>query len=412
MIKISLAIHEGAIAFLKREYKAAGIVAIFLFLVLWVTLGFKIGLGFLIGAVASALAGFIGMMVSTGANVKVAEAAKKGLAPALNLSFRGGSVTGLLVIGLGLLSVSGFWALTHDLKSLVALGFGGSLISVFARLGGGIYTKGADVGADLVGKIEKGIPEDDPRNPAVIADNVGDNVGDCAGMAADIFETYIVTIVAAILIGTLIFSQNSQIILFPLILASIGILASIIATYFVKLGKNQSIMGALYKSLIVSGVLAAAGFWPVIKSFSASFYQGPAFQNLSDVRLYFSAIVGLVIAAGVFIITDYHTSRKYRPVKNIAKASQAGHAINIIVGLAEGMKATALPIILISAGILTSFWLAGIYGIAIAAVAMLSLAGIIVAIDSYGPITDNAGGIAEMAGLSEDVRKVTDSLDA
>jgi len=404
-IEISLAIREGAIAFLKRQYKTAGLVALLLFFIIWITLGGMSGLGFLIGASFSALAGFIGMMVSTQANLKVAEASKLGLKEAFNLSFKGGSVTGFLVVGLGLLSVSGFYFIAQDLKALIALGFGGSLISVFARLGGGIYTKAADVGADLVGKIEKGIPEDDPRNPAVIADQVGDNVGDCAGMAADLFETYVVTIVAAMVLGGLIFPNFPQAVFLPLILASLAILASIIATFFVKLGKNQSLISILFRGVIIAGILSAAGFYSIISQTALSL-------NLSLISLYLPAVIGLLIVAGIFLITDFFTSKKYSSVKSIALASQSGHAPNIIAGLAVGMKSTILPVILISVGILISFALAGMYGLAIAAVSMLSLTGLIIALDSYGPITDNASGISEMAGLPEENRKITDELDA
>ena len=403
-IEVSLAIREGAIAFLKRQYKTVGLVAAFLFFILWFAFGFKTGLGFLIGALFSALAGFVGMMVSTQANLKVAEAAKKGLREAFNLAFKGGSVTGFLVTGLGLLAVSGFYFLTQEVSALIALGFGGSLISVFARLGGGIYTKAADVGADLVGKIEKGIPEDDPRNPAVIADQVGDNVGDCAGMAADLFETYVVTIVAAMVLGSLLFPDFLPAVLLPLILASLAILASIIATFFVRL-KKEDLFFTLFKGLIAAGILSAIGFFPII-------FQAAKDFRLPLVNLYLPALVGLLIAFFIFLITDFFTSKKHSPVISIARASQSGHATNIIAGLACGMKSTILPVILISIGILISFWLGGLYGLAICAVSMLSLTGLIIALDSYGPITDNASGISEMAGLPEENRKVTDALDA
>jgi len=405
MIEISQGIREGAISYLKRQYRTVSLVAAIIFLILLVTLGIKTAFGFLLGATASAISGFIGMMVATRANVRVAEAAKSGLSPALTLSFKGGSVTGFLVAGLGLLSVSGFYFLTKDLTALVALGFGGSLISVFARLGGGIYTKAADVGADLVGKVEKGIPEDDPRNPAVIADQVGDNVGDCAGMAADLFETYVVTVVAAMVLGGILFPNVTVAIFLPLILGSIAILASIISTFFVRLPKNQSIISALYKGLIGAGILSAIGFVPVISQFSEDF-------QLSFVRLYLPTLIGLLIAGGMFLITEYFTSKKYKPVQLIAQASQSGHGTNIIEGLAVGMQSTILPVILISLGILVSFALSGMYGLALAVVAMLSLTGLIIALDSYGPITDNAAGISEMAGLSEKNRKITDALDA
>ena len=403
-IEVSLAIREGAIAFLKRQYKTVGLVAAFLFFILWFAFGFKTGLGFLIGALFSALAGFVGMMVSTQANLKVAEAAKKGLREAFNLAFKGGSVTGFLVTGLGLLAVSGFYFLTQEVSALIALGFGGSLISVFARLGGGIYTKAADVGADLVGKIEKGIPEDDPRNPAVIADQVGDNVGDCAGMAADLFETYVVTIVAAMVLGSLLFPDFLPAVLLPLILASLAILASIIATFFVRL-KKEDLFFTLFKGLIAAGILSAIGFFPII-------FQAAKDFRLPLVSLYLPALSGLLIAFFIFLITDFFTSKKHSPVISIARASQSGHATNIIAGLACGMKSTILPVILISIGILISFWLGGLYGLAICAVSMLSLTGLIIALDSYGPITDNASGISEMAGLPEENRKVTDALDA
>ena len=405
MIAVSKYIREGAMAYLKRQYKTISIVAVILFFLLWLLLGFKSGLGFLLGAIFSALAGFVGMLISTQTNVKVAEAAKQGLGSALSLAFKGGSITGFLVVGLGLLAVSGFYLLTQDLKALVALGFGASLISVFARLGGGIYTKAADVGADLVGKIEKGIPEDDPRNPAVIADQVGDNVGDCAGMAADLFETYVVSIVAAMILGALIFPGNPAALLLPLFLGGTAILSSVIASFFVKLPVNKNIMPAFYKGLITSAILSALGFILVIRNFAPSL-------NLPFWRIYLPALVGLILAGGMFLITEYYTSKKYKPVQSIVQASQTGHATNVIQGLAIGMKSTAFPVILICLGILVSFWSGGMFGLATAVVSMLSLAGMIVALDSYGPITDNASGIAEMSGLPDEIREVTDSLDA
>ena len=403
--EISKYIREGALAYLKRQYQTAALVAIILFLILWIALGFNVGIGFLLGAFSSALAGFIGMIISTQANVKVTEASKTGLKPALNLAFQGGAITGFLVVGLGLLSISLFYLFTQDLKGIVALGFGASLISVFARVGGGIYTKAADIGTDLVGKVEKGIPEDDPRNPGVIADQVGDNVGDCAGMAADLFETYLVTVIAGMILGALLFPHYPEIVFLPLILGAVAILASILATFFVRLGKKENILGALYQGLIFSGIFSAIGFFPIIKNFGD-------LVGFCAIKIYFSALVGLLIAAGLFVITEYFTSKKYRTVKSIAKASQTGAATNLITGLAAGMRATGPSILLISAGILTSYALGGMYGLAIAAVAMLSLVGLIIALDSYGPITDNAAGLSEMAGLPENTRKVTDLLDA
>jgi len=402
MIEISEAIREGAMSYLKRQYKTIAVVSAFLFLGLCYFFDFRTGIGFLIGAFLSGLSGYIGMLVSTQSNGRVAESAKSGLKPALDLSFKAGLVTGLLVVSLGLLAVAGFYYFTQDLKSLVALGFGASLISVFARLGGGIYTKAADVGADIVGKIEKNIPEDDPRNPAVIADQVGDNVGDCAGMAADIFETYTVTIVATMILGSLIFPNSLQFILLPLFLAGVSIIASIIGSFFVRLDKGKGIMAALYKGVIVSAVLSALFFYPIISQLDI--------QNTNN--LYFASLIGLAIAAGMIIITEYYTSKKFKPVKSIAQASEAGHATNIITGLAVGMRSTAFPIILIALGTIISYWLAGIYGIALSVMAMLSLAGIIVGIDAYGPVTDNAGGIAEMSELPSETREITDALDA
>jgi K(+)-stimulated pyrophosphate-energized sodium pump len=400
MRSIAAAIQEGANAYLKRQYTTVGVVAVVIFVAVWIFLGANTALAFLIGAVASALAGFIGMNVAVRANVRTAEAAKSGLSEALDLAFKGGAVTGLFVVGLALLSVAGFFALTHDLKSLIGLGFGGSLISVFARLGGGIFTKGADVGADLVGKVEAGIPEDDPRNPAVIADNVGDNVGDDAGMAADLFETYAVTLVAVMLLGSLVYPGAADLVYLPLLIGGVAIFASIVGTFFVRLPASGQIMTALYRGLAVSGLLGAAGFYWITSSYS------------SGVKFFWSAIVGLVVALGMFVITEYYTSKKFRPVQVIAKSSTSGHGTNIITGLAMSMEATALPAVLIVGGILVSFKLAGIYGVGIAVMSLLSLTGIIIAIDAFGPITDNAGGIAEMAGLPESVRKVTDALDA
>jgi len=403
-IEITKAIQEGANAYMNRQYKTISIVALVLLLVVWIFMGWKIAIGFLIGAVLSGVSGFIGMWVSTQTNTRVAEGAKRGLAHALDLSFKGGLVTGLMVVSLGLLAVAGYYY-AAGIEGLVALGFGASLISMFARVGGGIYTKAADVGADLVGKVEKGIPEDDPRNPAVIADQVGDNVGDDAGMAADIFETYSIALVATMILGALLFPRQEQFVLLPLFLGSISILTAIIGSFFVKLGKSKSIMGAMYKGLAVSTVLSAVGFYFLIANMMAG-------QDISVMNLYLSTLVGLVVSAGMFVITEYYTSKQYGPVKSIAKASETGHGTNIIRGLGLGMQATALPVLLIAAGTIISFQLAGIYGVALAVTAMLSLSGIVVGIDAFGPITDNAGGIAEMSGMPEDVRKVTDALDA
>ena len=408
MIEIAKAIQQGAVSYLKRQYKTVALVSIVLFLILLFVFDLKTGLAFLVGAVLSALSGFIGMMVSTRANLKVAESAKQGLKAAFDLSFKGGLVTGLLVVSLGLLAVAGFYFLFQDLKTLIALGFGASLISVFARVGGGVYTKAADVGADLVGKIEKGIPEDDPRNPAVIADLVGDNVGDCAGMAADIFETYTVTVIATMILGNLIFPQNPQLIFLPLFLGAVSIVASIIGSLFVKLGKKKNIMAALYKGIVVSAVLSAIGFYFIVR-----YLLSELNISASIIKEFYSPLlIGLLVAAGMFVIAEYYTSKKYKPVKSIASASQTGHATNIITGLAVGMRSTVLPIILISAGIILIYNFGASYGIALTVMSMLSMAGIVVAVDAYGPITDNAGGIAEMSGLSEEVRQVTDALDA
>ncbi len=408
MVEISNAIREGAKAYMNRQYKTVAYVALIIFIILYFTLGLSTGIGFLVGAIASAIAGYIGMNVAVRANVRTTEAAKSGLGKALDVAFKGGAVTGLLVVGLGLLVVAGFYVLSggNDLSALIGVGFGGSLISVFARLGGGIYTKAADVGADLVGKVEADIPEDDPRNPAVIADNVGDNVGDCAGMAADLFETYAITAIAVMLLGSFTFAAFDNAVVYPLALGAASIIASILGIYFVKLGSSKNIMGALYKGLIASSVIALVAFYPITKIMM----EGNGLYDFQ--KIYIASIIGIVITAGMVLITEYYTSQKYRPVKEIAKASKTGHGTNIIMGLAMGMESTALPVIIIITGILLSFWLAGLYGIAVAAMSMLSMAGIIVAIDSFGPITDNAGGIAEMSKMDDSVREVTDALDS
>jgi len=405
MQEIAGAIKEGAIAYLNRQMKSMGIAGIIIFIIIFATLGSTTAIGFLIGAVASFIAGYIGMRVSVIANVRTAEAAKKGMAAGLAMAFKGGSVTGMIVAGLALTSVAGYYAFTHDVIALVALGFGGSLISIFARLGGGIFTKGADVGADLVGKVEAGIPEDDPRNPATIADNVGDNVGDCAGMAADLFETYAVTAVAAMLIGHLLFPEIPMAIEFPLMLGAISIIASIIAVFFVRLGKSEYIMGALYKGMFGAAIIAGVAFY-----YACTRFMGDM-GDISAMNIYYCTLIGLVLTVVIVIITEFYTGI-YSPVKSIAEASTTGHGTNIIAGLAVSMQATAAPVLAICAAIFLSYNFAGIYGLAMAAMSMLSMTGMVIAIDAYGPITDNAGGIAEMAGMDESVRAVTDPLDA
>ena len=424
MQAISAAVQEGAQAYLRRQYTIIGAVAVVLAILLAVALNIETAIGFVIGGAFSAAAGFIGMNVSVRANARVAESARSGVAAALQVAFRGGAVTGMLVAGLALLGVAGYYGilLLADVEekdavdALVGLGFGGSLISVFARLGGGIFTKAADVGADLVGKVEAGIPEDDPRNPAVIADNVGDNVGDCAGMAADLFETYAVTAVAVMLLGVLTFNELGEVAVYPLVIGGVSLIASIIGTYAVR---GVNVERALYQGLIVSGLIAAAAFYPItewlmddvtVKGELPAILDGVVGATATDFWL--CTLIGIGVTAGLFVITDYYTSTRFRPVKMTARASQTGHATNIIQGLSSGFQATAAPALLICLGILGANELAGIYGIGVAVMAQLSLTGLIVALDAFGPITDNAGGIAEMANLPEDVRAVTDPLDA
>jgi len=412
MNAISDAIAEGAAAYMKRQYAVVSVIGLVIAVILYFAFGAITAAGFMVGAVFSAISGVVGMSIAVRSNIRTAQAAKKGLGPAFNLAFQGGAVTGLMVAGLALLAISGFYFVLErvangNLQPLIALGFGGSLISVFARLGGGIFTKSADVGTDMVGKIEKGIPEDDPRNPGVIADLVGDNVGDDAGMAADLFETYVITAVAAMILGHLTFPNNQAVLFYPMLIGAISIVASIIGTWFVRLIGKGGVMKALYQGLITATVVAIFGFYVLTVGF---FPNG--LGAISSLNLFFASIIGLIVTLGLVIITEFYTSKNFGPVRTIAKASTTGHGTNIIAGLAVSMKSTTAPILLIAAAIFTSYSLAGLYGVAVAAMSMLSLAGIVVAIDAFGPITDNAGGIAEMAGLDQKVRDVTDPLDA
>ncbi|HFQ15667.1 MAG TPA: sodium-translocating pyrophosphatase [Rhodobacteraceae bacterium] len=427
MQEIAGAIQEGATAYLSRQYTTIAIVGVVILALIWFMLGSFVAAGFFIGAVLSGVAGFIGMLVSVRANVRTAQAASESLGAGLSMAFRAGAVTGLLVAGLALLGVAGYYALLTNMlgfsatdrvviDALVALGFGASLISIFARLGGGIFTKGADVGGDLVGKVEAGIPEDDPRNPATIADNVGDNVGDCAGMAADLFETYAVSVVATMVLASIYFGGQpgvGNLMIYPLAICALGVVTSVIGTFFVRLGTNASFMGALYKGFIATGVLSLVALWPLTdrllglgQSYSA---RGVTFTGMD---IFYCAVVGLAITGLIIVVTEYYTGTNYRPVRSIAKASETGHGTNVIQGLAISLEATALPAIIIIAGIVLTYQLAGLFGIAIAVASMLSLAGFVVALDAFGPVTDNAGGIAEMSGMPEEIRRTTDALDA